>query len=343
MNREPFFDNAKLILIFIVVFGHMIQPFTHDSQFVYTLYTWIYVFHMPAFILLAGFFAKAVKEKGYIAKLSKKLVMPYLIFQFVYTMYYFFIGKEGWLHGPFYPHWSLWFLFSLFCWHVLLQWFSRLSPLIGLGIAVQLGILVGYFSDIGHTLSLSRTLVFFPFFLLGYWLTVDHMKKLQTWPVRIAGLVVMAGVAAFIVVAPEFSSGWLLGSKSYATLGSADVGGLIRVGVYLLAAVMTASVLAWMPTKQFSFTVLGQRTLYVYLLHGFFIQFFRQADWFKVDNMFDLFGLAVFAAGIVYLLSSSLVRTMSQPLIEGQAKMLKHMWSKHVTHSSNRKGPGAYR
>ncbi|WP_226581552.1 acyltransferase family protein [Halobacillus litoralis] len=326
MKRDALFDNAKVVLIFLVVFGHMIQPFTDGSKPMYTLYTWIYTFHMPAFIFLAGFFAKGSGEKDYIIQLAKKLILPYLIFQLVYTGYYFFIGKGDGFDGIFYPHWSLWFLFSLFCWHILLYWFKKVPPILGVSIAVQIGILVGYFTDVGHHFSLSRTFVFFPFFLAGYWLTKDHVYKWRTRRIKEISLVVMTGVAAFIAMSPTFTSGWLLGSKSYAVLDSPEMGGLIRLGVYFLAAVMVVSVMAWIPNKHYRFTYLGGKTLYVYLLHGFFIQFFRQAGWFSVNHMMDVIGLAIVAAGIVYLLSSSFIRTVTQPMIEGRVQLLKAWW-----------------
>lgn len=328
MKRDAFFDNAKLGLIFLVVFGHLIQPFTDGSRPMYTLYTWIYTFHMPAFIFLAGFFAKGSGEKDYIIQLAKKLILPYLIFQLVYTGYYFFIGKGEGMTGIFYPHWSLWFLFSLFCWHILLYWFKKIPAVLGVAISVQIGILVGYFSDIGHHFSLSRTFVFFPFFLAGYWLTKDHVRKWRTQRVRQVSLVLMAVVAGLIAIFPEFSSGWLLGSKSYDVLGSPEMGGIIRLGIYGLAALMMVSVLSWIPGKEYRHTYLGGRTLYVYLLHGFFIQFFRQAEWFKVDNIFDVIGLAIVAASTVYLLSSSIIRTVTQPAIEGRVQLLKKWWSR---------------
>ncbi|ARI75998.1 acyltransferase family protein [Halobacillus mangrovi] len=328
MKRDAFFDNAKLMLIFLVVFGHMIQPFTDGSRPMYTLYTWIYTFHMPAFIFLAGFFAKGSGHKDYILNLAKKLILPYLIFQLVYTGYFFFIGKDGWLSGPFYPHWSLWFLFSLFCWHILLYWFKKIPPIIGLAIAVEVGIVIGYVSDIGHNFSLSRTFVFFPFFLAGYWLTKEQVQKWRTRRLKEVSLVFMTVIAGLIAAFPEFSSGWLLGSKSYEVLGSPEMGGLFRLGVYILAGLMTISVLAWVPSKEYKFTYLGGKTLYVYLLHGFFIQFFREAGWFKVNTILDVVGLAIVSAAIVYLLSSSAIQTLTQPVIEGRTQLLKKWWQR---------------
>src|SRR5699024_144664 len=137
--------------------------------------------------------------------------------------------KDGWQTGLFDPHWSLWFLFSLFCWHLLLYWFKQIPPLIGLAITVQIGVIVGYFGDIGHTFSLSRTFVFFPFFLAGYWLTEQHVMWLKHKSVKAASIVVMLVVAVAIYVAPEFNSGWLLASKSYGDLGMPEFGGLARV------------------------------------------------------------------------------------------------------------------
>ncbi|MBM7551844.1 acyltransferase family protein [Thalassobacillus pellis] len=327
MKREAYFDNAKVFLIFLVVFGHIIQPFTDGSKPMYSLYMWVYTFHMPAFILLAGFFAKGSGDKGYIAKLAKKLIFPYLLFQFIYTIYYFFIGKEGWMTSPVYPHWSLWFLFSMFCWHVMLQLFAKIPPMLGMTISIALGIGVGYFDSIGHTFSLSRTFVFFPFFLAGYWLTKEQVAKWRTTAVKAGSLVVLIAVAGSLFLLPEMSSDWLLGSKSYEVMAMPVEGGLIRLGVYGIAALMTVSVLAWIPNTHTRMTSLGQRTLYVYLLHGFFIQFFRRADLFHVEGLLDVLGLAVVSSGIVYLLSSKTVLTLAEPLIEGKMPRLKKVFS----------------
>ncbi|WP_100009813.1 acyltransferase family protein [Lentibacillus sediminis] len=323
MKRNAFIDNAKVILIFLVVFGHMIQPFTSGSEGMNTLYLWIYTFHMPAFILLAGLFAKGRGDKPYVLNLVKKLLIPYFIFQLIFTGYYYLLGHEDWLAGIFYPQWALWFLFSLFFWHMLLYWFKKIPAAIGIFIAVQIGLIAGYFGDIGHTFSLSRTLVFFPFFLIGYWVTEEHLLLVKKRTVKIASLVVMAGLALAIFLAPEFNSGWLLGSKSYSALGLAEFGGLARLAVYLTAAAMIVSVLAWVPQRETWFTDLGAKTLYVYLLHGFFIQYFRQVEAFEVNNLIDVLGLGAISAVIVLLLSSKPMIALWQPVMEGKATKLK--------------------
>lgn len=72
------------------------------------------------------------------------------------------------------PTGPLWFLISLVFWYVLLQLFIKLRhPIL---VAVTLGLLVGYGSQINDLLSLSRTIVFFPFFLVGYYFEKDTFK-----------------------------------------------------------------------------------------------------------------------------------------------------------------------
>src|SRR5690625_6054498 len=111
--------------------------------------------------------------------------------------------------------------------------------------------------------------------------------------VKVASLIVLSAVAIAIYIAPDLNSGWLLASKSYGDLGMPEYGGLARLLVYATSALMAMSILAWIPQQKLRITDLGRRTLYVYLLHGFFIQYFREADLFEMESIIDLFGLAV--------------------------------------------------
>ncbi|WP_404331907.1 acyltransferase family protein [Mesobacillus maritimus] len=323
MNRDPLIDNAKFYLIFLVVFGHVIQPFTSDVKAVEVLYHWIYLFHMPAFIMLSGFFAKGFLKKSYIKNLSKKLLLPYLIFHLFYTLYYLLIGVTGWQLTIFNPRWSLWFLISLFCWHLLLIVFKKLTPLQGVPVTIALGVIVGYIDPVGHTFSLSRTIVFFPFFLVGYWIKQENLEKLMTNKMKIFSFTAMFLVAVGLLFAPSFSVDWLLASKSYQSIGHPEIGGVIRLGIYLVSFLMTMCFFTWIPTKETIFTNIGQKTIYIYLLHGIFIHFFRQNDLFKISTVVDVIVLAFVSLAIVWVLSTKYVRMITQPLIEAKCTMLR--------------------
>ena len=303
MQRDSFYDNARVGLIFLVVFGHLLQPYTSLSTGSQSLYTWIYTFHMPAFILISGFFAKGSTEPKYIKSLIKKLLLPYLIFQLIYTGYYYLLGKSNFQKDLFDPQWALWFLLSLFSWHLLLILFKKMPAYISIPIAITIGLLIGYIDDVGSAFSLSRTFAFFPFFLTGYFLTKKQLMFLKKPTMRTITLFIMVTMAVLIYTLPDFNSGWLLASKSYSHLGLPNAGVLARFLVYFTSSLMVMSFFSWVPSNKFSFTYIGERTLYIYLLHGFIIQYIRMSDLLNLTHPAQIIVLIPLTIGIVYLLS----------------------------------------
>jgi len=318
-SRDYYFDNAKFLLIFFVVFGHFIQSFTNDSNSIYSLYKVIYTFHMPAFILISGFFAKGIYEEGYVQKYLKKLILPYIIFQVIYSIFYFYLyGKSSFSVDPLSPHWSLWFLISLFFWNMLLLGFSKLKPIYGLSIAVLLGLAIGFVDWTSSYLSLTRTFVFFPLFLLGYYMNKKHFEWVRTKPFKIGAIAVFVICFAGFYYFPNINYQWLLGSKPYDVLASSSFEAVLaRIGFYLLSFLMIFSFFACVPQKKYFFTRFGKNTLYVYLLHGFFVRIFRSTDLQEVFATPKSYFLIVLLAFLLTLvLSTNLVASLAQPFIE---------------------------
>ncbi|WP_130859308.1 acyltransferase family protein [Gracilibacillus phocaeensis] len=322
MKREVYFDNAKLLFIFLVVFGHLIQPLKDNIEVVGALYQWIYLFHMPIFILVSGFFAKGAGDRGYIIKLAKRILLPYFMFQVFYSVYFLTIGKSSWDQAVYDPQWGLWFLLSLFSWHMLLIGFKKIQPVIGIPLAFLIGIGAGYLPFIGPDFSLSRTFVFFPFFLIGYWLHSAQLYKWQTIPKKVTAAGLLFAVFAITYVTPRIPVQWLFGSQSYNGMDVAMTGGLYRALLYGVALLMVFAVLMLIPRKSLGFSNLGQNTMYVYLLHGVIIQYAREANLLAVDQNLDVLGLAVIAASIVWLLASKWVVTFAQPIVEGKNDLM---------------------
>jgi len=100
--------------------------------------------------------------------------------------------------------------------------------------------------------------------------------------IKIGSSIMLVLIAVIIYLLPNIQTGWLLNSSSYTDLGVYLFGGMARILVYISAIIMGIGVLAWIPKRRYDFTRLGERTLYVYLLHGFFIQLFRYYDFFRV-------------------------------------------------------------
>ena len=328
MQRNAYFDNAKFILIFFVVFGHLLQSFMEQHQLINQLYLFIYSFHMPAFILISGYFAKGIYEKGYITKLFKKLLIPYMIFQFIYTIYYYFLLDHSTLTVDFFnPQWSLWFLISLFFWNVMILLFKKLPTYIALCIAFTIGLLVGYIDWIDHYLSLSRTFVFFPFFLFGYFLTNKHFKKIYSKQFKLIAALILISSFLLIYFLPTINELWFFGSQPYDQLENIQVMAIVkRIGVYCINLIMIASFFAFIPQNEYFFTNWGKNTLYVYLLHGFIIRLFRVTG---IENYLSsteaIVLLLIGAFLITSLLSSKIVVTLAQPVIELSTSKVKKL------------------
>lgn len=330
-KREYYFDNAKFMLISLVVFGHFLRSFIADSELINSLYKVIYTFHMPAFILVSGYFAKGFNKKGYISKIIKKLILPYLIFQVIYSVFYFYLNKESSFQvDPLKPHWSLWFLISLFSWNLMLYLFTKYRAVYSISAALIIGLLVGYTDFISSYLSLSRTFVFFPLFLIGYYLKREHFSIFQKPKIKLASLSIFIIVFIGFYVFPTINHEWLLGSKPYAEMGEASIWTMFtRLGLYALSIVMVFCFFSLVPKRQFFFTSLGKNTLYVYLLHGFFVRIFRES---KVQNYIDepetYLVLAASSVLLTLLLSSKVTIPFAQPLIELKATKLKILQTK---------------
>ncbi|MBS4217954.1 acyltransferase family protein [Bacillus sp. FJAT-49711] len=340
-KRNYYFDNAKFILIFLVVFGHLIQSYIDSNSFFSSLYKLLYTFHMPAFILISGFFAKGIYEKGYLKKITKKLIIPYIIFQIIYSIFYFILYSKSMIKIDILnPHWSLWFLISLFCWNIMLIGFNKLKPMYAVSLALLIGLLVGYIDWISNYLSLSRTFVFFPFFIVGYYLKKEHFQLLS----RSRTKVLMAGtvliVALLIFVIPELDEKWLLGSKPYSYLESISAIALIkRMGVYTMNFLMVAGFFAFVPKRHFFFTKLGRNTLYVYLLHGFIVRAFRGSsiESYVYDSK-TLFIILFLSLLLTVILSSKLVKIATQPIIELKSSGLQKSFNRFKENFSEPRG-----
>ncbi|MFC4322897.1 acyltransferase family protein [Litchfieldia salsa] len=318
LNRTAYFDNARFILIVLVVFGHLISPFRMEYHLLTTAYHFIYSFHMPAFILIAGFFSKGSFKEGYLMKVVQKILVPYIIFQLIYSIVYTIKDQEV-TFTLVDPYWTLWFLLSLLFWNVLLKLFTKVKyPLF---FAILIALLVGYVEGIGSYLSLSRTFVFFPIFLLGYYLNHKHFNYLITTKTRaISAISMVLLFLGYYFFFPESGRDLLLASSSYLEMGyehQLHYAMLLRLLMYVVIFIITVCFLALIPKREYFFTHLGGRTLYVYLLHGLVIKLLQNTPLFDFSN--ELHAIFVFISTtlvISFLLASKPIISVTKPIIE---------------------------
>lgn len=267
-------DNLKALLIALVVLGHLLEPLV-GIGWCKAAYLTIYSFHMPLFALCSGYFSRA---RGALPGLLRGVVWPYLVFQTAYLCFDCWMGREvvwSWLKQP---DWILWYLMALLWWRLALCLVGRLpgwAQWLAVPAAFCVGLWAGTAPSIGYDFALSRTLVLFPFFLLGH-----NLGRLgaERWrgPLRRPAALLLTGGAALLLLgaivrwAPVTVPTWTFGTVCYGEAGGSL---LFRGGWYLGALVWAAFLLAAMPDRRISVTVLGEQSMAVYLLHGFAVRY----------------------------------------------------------------------
>lgn len=316
MKRVPYFDNAKAILICLVVFGHMISKYIETESFLAKIYLFIYTFHMPAFVLISGYFAKKINQSGYFQKLIKKLLIPYAVFQIFYTFYYVVFFQDEIEFSLLVPRWGLWFLISMLFWNLLLYFFIKIK--FGIPLAVLISLFVGYDSNVDELLSLSRTFFFFPFFIVGYYLKEEHFILLKSRINVVIGILIaiIGFVLIYLYVPIDFSS-WLLGKRPFDEISDMPFyyDWFMRFCTYVMTAVATYMFLTLVPTRETFFTSIGKSTMTIYLLHMALVRIFYDSSLFQYIAKTNQYWIAiVLSIFIVYILSRKPFNTLVSKL-----------------------------
>ncbi|MFD6209451.1 acyltransferase family protein [Peribacillus sp. NPDC060253] len=305
MKRDPYFDNAKAILIILVVLGHTLARMVAENEWILTVYLFVFSFHMPAFILVSGYFSRKMKSKRDLWVLIKKILIPYIIFQVIYTLYYQKLFNEPLEFTILTPRWALWFLISLCCWNLFLLVFS--SRKYGLIFSIIVSLIIGYIGEVNEWLSLSRTFFFFPFFLVGHFLERKHFDWVKKKSNAIIGWVVLGLIFSGIYFFGDITwREWLYGRLGYEELmeGSIAFGFIYKLFVYLLMGAATYCFLCIVPRKHLFFTEIGSITLVIYLFHMFILEYVYNSfiyDWIKESGQYYV--LLVIPVTIIFLLS----------------------------------------
>ncbi|MGW5459783.1 acyltransferase family protein [Streptomyces sp. NPDC003996] len=280
-QRDSFFDNAKYLAIVLVAMGHSWEPLKGDSRILEGVYTVVYSFHMPAFIIISGFFSRSFDMRpDRLKRLITGVVVPYVLFETAYPTFKNLVTGSHEEISLLDPWYLTWFLVALFIWRLTTPiWKLVRSPF---AVALGIAMLASVTPNIGDDLDLQRVLQFLPYFVLGLCMKPEHFQLVRRRSVRIAAVPVFAAALAVGWWAvPRMNTAWFYHRDSAQELGapwwSGPVMTLAMMGCSLL---LTACFFAWVPRRRMWFTALGAGTLYGYLLHGFLVKFADYRGWF---------------------------------------------------------------
>lgn len=288
-ERVAKWDNIKFVLMFLVVYGHIINPYTgvKMTDYMNGTYLFIWSFHMPAFLFISGMFGKKVIDNKRYDKMAT-FILLYFFVHIAKTVADIFT-VEGPKLKLFATESVPWYAFIMFVYYMITVVTSRYSKVYVMAASIVLSLIASYDYNIGNDiLMVHRIITFYPFFYAGY--ILDQEKVLEftrkKWVKALGALVFV--VLIYMVCrhtdAVYQYRGFLSGRNTYNKLIVRDllveglhigpapihkyaVGCLIKLMYYVVVFILIAALFAIIPERKNVFSSFGGRTLSIYALH----------------------------------------------------------------------------
>ena len=310
-KRIFFWDNFKGILIFLVVFAHW---FINVNQGVIcTIVDAIYMFHMPAFVFISGYFGKSAHSRSFESIL--RLLAAYILFNGLSSI---FFGRYSFLT----PFAIYWYIIALIVWRLSAVWLAKLKYC--LPILTIIAILIGYSNEINNTLAFSRIVSFAPYYMAGYLLPCGVAQNVM---IKKSTRIVMVGLVAITLAI-------FIGTISYNTIGfvrgdllmrpyqSPTIGGLRRICLVIVSVLSIYSFGVIIPNRKIPLlSHFGRHSISIYLFHVVYLYLNR---YININNelLLLMFGCVVSMATCV-IFSLPLFTRLTSELLSAGARVLK--------------------
>lgn len=302
-SRDAYYDNLRLFLMFCVVLCHCLELMRDGATFLAQFHEVILAFVMPLFVFVTGFFAKGMAK----ADSPKRMRIWNIALMYVIAQAIKMAISGG---GSFFkPSYGNWYLMCMVVWYTILPLVAKFKPAIAIGLSVIAAVLVGMDPVDPAVFQLSRVFCFFPFFLMGFFFTKEQAAELRKPAVRKIGWLILVAVIAFdlLVWQKETPMSLMHAAKNYATLKITNWEGCgMRLAWYLLCSVMGFGVLSVIPQKETKLTVLGTRTLPIFIIHTcVYLYLTKHTEFFElikaVPNEYLRIGCALLLSLVVTL------------------------------------------
>jgi len=286
-HRITYFDNLKLFLIFFIVFGHVLDRVDKNVP-LSVINNFVYSFHMYLFAYVSGVFSTSFTDKTKLLKFTLNFFGLYLIMTLVTYLLALntsYIDLEE-LH-LLRPYAFLWYLLSLVYWRIIIFLTHGLiarKPKTILFLVTLACILLGSLVDYTWPFALSASLRYFPFFVAGYLIgaqrTTELIQKIP-WNVVILTTLLSAFSLWLLNDYNQEIRTILLGNMTLTYMTSdPTISEILKTLLFIafieiIVVINSIFVLKAVTNRGNILTNLGQLTLFVYLLHPFFILYLK--------------------------------------------------------------------
>ena len=257
-KRSIYWDNIKGLLILLTVFAHILYPFQDRAESVNATVDLIYMFHMPAFVFISGFFGKSERSCSFENIL--KLIILYFVFNSITGFIY---GFSSLLQ----PMYSYWYLIALVVWRLTAHRIAGFKE-INLILFIT-ALFAGFYPSIDNTFAAARIIGFYPYYMSGYLLSKEKSNTLtsKNYTKRVSiGLITSASSALIAVGAYSYFNY----SDNALQMGAYNdpIDAFGRIVLYIIAflaiyALRCISIERKIPLL----TMFGRNTLWIFILH----------------------------------------------------------------------------
>jgi len=315
MARDLRIDTIKGILIILVVMGHIITTFDNHNVINHGVMGLIYIFHMPLFILLSGYFSKTrdTQRASDFWRGTLGLLVTLVIFHLISSSNVLLHGGNTLRAIKRFPFGILWYLMGLVYWRIALYYTPSAllkRPYLYLGLALAVTILCGL-SKLGNLLALQRGMNFYFFFLLGYYYRQGQLSTRWWQANKVHALVAIVLLPLIFWLYPRCGN-FMNGADHY-TLHDLPQKGLIVI------CSIAVSLLVFNLTRANKYlAAIGQDSLFYYLIHMYIISWVTKPvqhylDWPRSFPFILLY--TAFTLLVVFLLSKvKPIRWLTRPI-----------------------------
>lgn len=268
-NRDNYFDNLRGFLITCVIIGNSLEYIYPTGVNPHYLILFLYMFHMPLFTFISGYFCKKSRRTT-----QEKVLDTTKIYLAAQTFYFFFnkfvLGRTV-KFQLFYPNWTLWYLLALIAWYIISDYIKNYKK--SIAISIILSLLVGFDGSIGSYASISRIFFFMPFFIAGMAFDKEvFLAKYKKYSIHFG--IAVSLICIILFLAREITDVELLFEYSDYTfyLESAVYPFIIRAFHYAGGFTICYFMLLTFTNKKTVFTWLGKNSLPLYICHAAVIQ-----------------------------------------------------------------------
>ncbi len=305
-NRDYQMDNIKALLLFLVAFGHTLDVYKGDWNINMYLMKYLYLFHMPLFAFITGYFTKNMEKAR--SRAIEKCLIPYILLQAVYVLMgkiMIYAGAANFNSSVFngsllVPSSAFYYLLAVFVWKLTAREFMNLRhPLV---VSILLGLIVSITKMQEFHMGYGAIFALLPFFVGGILCDGAAIAKIRQSNKIVSVVILILGIIPAVVLPYSIHSV----RSSYASSGFSNLIGVgYRLIFYMIAMLMGIALINLMSQKKTVFTHIGEASILVYAgstflaPHGYII--LNKIFGFSKNNWFNLAMMTLYCIILVWV------------------------------------------